>query len=56
MRDVLIGATTIAVGICLAAVVIVGAWLLVRPAHTVMVSLSDYSCATDGKTVKCARK
>lgn len=56
MRDYLIGAVTIATGILIAVAAIVGAWWVVSPAAKVQVSLADYNCMTDGKSVVCERK
>lgn len=56
MREVLIGAVTIALGIHLAVWVVVVPWLAFRPAPSITVDLGEYACATDGKTVECVRK
>lgn len=56
MRDFLISVVTIATGIIIAVMVIAGAWWVASPATKVQISLADYSCATDGKAVRCERK
>ena len=56
MRDFLISVVTMATGILIAVAAIVGAWWVASPATKVQISLADYSCATDGKSVLCQRK
>ena len=56
MRDILIGIAIVVLGINLAIWPYVGAWLLIRPAPSITVDLSEYSCATDGKVVRCERE
>lgn len=56
MRDILIGAASIAAGICLAVAIIVATWHVLRPPQKVTVSLGEYSCATDGRAITCSRK
>lgn len=55
MRDILIGAVTIALGILLAASCVAGVWHLNRPASNISIDLNKYVCVTDGKTVDCVR-
>ena len=56
MKNFLCGAATVATGILIAVAAIVGAWWVASPATKVQISLADYSCATDGKSVLCQRK
>ena len=55
MRDFLIGIAVVAVGVHLAVWPSVAAWMLIRPAPSITVDLGEYSCATDGKIIKCRR-
>lgn len=56
MRDILIGALTIAAGIILSVVALVAGWRLIQPAQVVTIELAHHACATDGKTIECRRK
>ena len=56
MREFLIGIVVVALGINLAIWPWVGAWIALRPAQSVVVSLDDYNCALAGKIVRCERK
>lgn len=56
MRDILIGALTIAAGIVLAMVTLVAGWKVIQPARVVTIELAHHACATDGKTIECRRK
>lgn len=56
MRDIAIGVVTIAAGILLAVFILAGVVYLMAPAQTIQVSLSQYHCVTDGKSVICERK
>lgn len=56
MRDIFIGAVTIAAGIVLAIVVLAAGWKLIQPAQVVTIELAHHACATDGKTIECRRK
>lgn len=55
MRDFLAGAVTVAAGILIAAAVLFAAWQASKPAQSITVDLAKYSCATDGKIIKCQR-
>jgi len=55
MRDIVAGITIVAGGILVAVAILAAGWLIVRPAQTVTIKLSEYICATDGKTVQCQR-
>lgn len=56
MRDILIGIVIVAAGVHLAVWPSVAAWMLLRPAPSIIVNLGEYSCVTDGKVVRCERK
>ena len=56
MREILIGIVIVAAGVHLAVWPSVAAWMLLRPAPSITVDLSEYSCATDGKVVRCERE
>ena len=56
MREFLIGIAIVALGVNLAIWPYVVAWLVLRPAQSVVVSLDDYDCALTGKIVTCERK
>lgn len=56
MRDFLAGAVTVAAGILIASAVLFAAWQASKPAQSIAVDLGEYSCVTDGKVVRCARK
>ena len=56
MREFLIGIAIVVLGINLAVWPYLVAWLALRPAQSVVVSLDDYDCALAGKVVKCERK
>lgn len=55
MRDVLIGAVTIALGLLLALVISAGSFYLVQPASSVSIDLSQYQCELSGTVINCRR-
>lgn len=56
MRDFILTVATIAIGILVAAAVVFGTHQALRPSAKVNVDLSQYTCATDGRTIECSRK
>ncbi len=50
------GAARVAAGFLIAAAVLAAGGYLIRPAPSITVDLGEYSCATDGKVVRCERK